>query len=71
MAHNHERKDDAPPLTQDEIKDAVKEAHKEWLDEKFNDINGYISKAFFAALFLVIVKIMLVMNGYKLPIPNH
>lgn len=64
--HQHERKDDHLPLTREETKAVLKEAHKEWLDEKFNDINSYIAKAFFAALFLVVVKVMLSVYGYKL-----
>lgn len=55
-----------PPLTREETKAVLKEAHKEWLDEKFNDLNSYISKAFFAALFLVVIKIMLAYSGYRL-----
>ena len=64
--HSHERKDDHLPLTREETKAVLKEAHKEWLDEKFNDLNSYIAKAFFAAAFIVVIKIMLAYSGYKL-----
>jgi len=62
----HERKTDHLPLTHEETKAAVKEAHKEWLDEKWNEASGYLAKAFLAALLLVVVKLMLAVNGYKL-----
>ena len=61
MSHEHERKDD---LSSDEVKKAMKEALKEWLDSKFAEVGVWTFRAFAAALLGAVVFFMLTMSGW-------
>jgi hypothetical protein len=62
MSHEHQRRDDS--LSSDEVKGAMKEALKEWLDAKFAEVGVWTFRAFAAALLGAIVFFMLTMAGW-------
>lgn len=65
MGHQHERRDDdVPPLTQDDMKKAVKSAIKEWLDEKFAEFGLLSFRALAAAVLAALLLWIAHSNGW-------
>lgn len=62
MPHDHERHND---LSSAEVKAAMKEALKEWLDGKFSELGVWTFRAFAAALLGAVVFFMLTMSGWQ------
>lgn len=54
-----------PNMTQEEIKLAVKEAHKEWLNEQFQAVGVWTFRTFLALLFTALIYFMLTANGWQ------
>lgn len=52
-------------MTSDEIKNALKEALKEWLDSKILDFGKWSLMAIASAALVALVYFMLTMNGFK------
>lgn len=52
-------------LSQNEMKEALKQALKEWLDDKFAEFGRWTMGAFLAALIGAIVMFILHMNGWR------
>lgn len=50
---------------QDEIKAALKEALKEWLDAKFAELGKWSLRAFAAAVLAALTYFILTMNGWQ------
>lgn len=62
MTHQHERRDDG--LTGDEVKLAMRDAIKEWLDEKFAEFGWWSAKALAALVFAALIYFVLSQNGW-------
>lgn len=61
--HEHHRKDDE--LTADEVKLAMKDAIKEWLDERFAEFGRWTMNAILAALFAALIYFIAYQNGWR------
>lgn len=55
-------------LERDEMKAALKQAIKEWLDEKFAEFGRWSMGAVLAAGLAALVYFILVMNGWQKPV---
>lgn len=52
-------------LNTEERKEIVKEAIREWMEEKYKEIGKWTVRAFFVGLFGALVYFMLIVNGWK------
>ena len=59
------RDDDTPPLTQDDMRVAVKVAIKEWLDEKFYEFGLLSFRALLAAALAALLLFIAHINGWQ------
>lgn len=61
MPREHERRDD---LSAEEMKAAMKDALREWLDDKFSELGKWSLRAMLAAVLAALTFFILSMNGY-------
>lgn len=52
------------PLTREETIDAVKQAHKEWMDEKFAQLGKWSARTILAAAIVALTYFILSVNGW-------